>query len=207
MRVNTVLLSVFCITSFAGGQAFGQFPLSIGVKGGVGITDAISDKTFLGVDTLTHVFSSSKDYVVGPMIELRLPWHLGIELDALYRPLHLTNTTRIAVGQGTTITLNGTANSWEFPVLAKYRFLGGPVKPYIEAGPSFRAVRRFTLGNPTLSNAGFTAGGGIELGLLRLKVAPELRYTRWASDSNPGAVFATPVSNVNQAEFLVGISF
>ena len=206
MRVNTVLLTAFFITLCAGGQAFGQLPFSIGVKGGVGLTDAFSDQLITGVNTQTHNFSSSKDYVVGPMIELRLPMHLSVEFDALYRPLHLTVSNFIASGTGTTITVNGTANSWEFPILGKYHFLGGPIKPYIEAGPSFRSVRQFALGTPQLSSAGFTAGGGIEVGVLKLKVAPELRYTRWAGDSNSSA-FGVPVSNVNQAEFLVGISF
>jgi hypothetical protein len=42
--------------------------LSVGIKGGVPFTDVLSDRTFTGVDVVTHVFSDSKNYVVGPMI-------------------------------------------------------------------------------------------------------------------------------------------
>jgi hypothetical protein len=47
-----------------------------------------------------------------------------------------------------------------------------------------------------------TAGGGGEIQIWKLRIAPEIRYTRWAADS-----FPFPVSNVNQAELLVGLWF
>jgi opacity protein-like surface antigen len=206
MRVNKVLVSAIIFTSLAAGSAFAQLPISIGVKGGVSLTDAFSDTTFQGVDTQTHFHSTSKDYIVGPMIELRLPLHLSVEFDALYRPLNLTSSTvGIPIG---TFTTSQTYNAWEFPLLAKYRFsTERHMTPYLEAGPSFRTVNiPSTFNQP--SKAGVTAGGGVELHALFLKIAPEIRYTHWASDSgpsNPGP--GTPTSGTNQAEFLVGISF
>src|SRR5258708_39202810 len=35
--------------------------------------------------------STSKDYIVGPMMELGLPFHLSVEIDGLYRPLNFTS--------------------------------------------------------------------------------------------------------------------
>jgi len=69
---------------------YGQHLISFGIKGGVPMTDAFSDHTLMGVDTLTHTFSESKNYVAGVMLELRLPLSFSVEADALYRPLNLT---------------------------------------------------------------------------------------------------------------------
>jgi hypothetical protein len=67
----------------------------------------------------------------------------------------------------------------------------GPVQ--VELGPSFRIPQ-------TVTNYGATAGGGGEMPVSKLKVAPELRYTRWQSDPVGGG-------KANQAKLLMGISF
>jgi hypothetical protein len=141
---------------------------------------------------------------VGGLIELNLPLHLSVETDALYRPLNYawsfsyTNPN----GLGGSVHPSVTVITWEFPVLAKYRFPMRLVKPFFEAGPSFRAASNLNATSP--SNHGVSAGGGIELAFRRLKIAPEVRYTRWAADqlSKPWAM-----TDPNQAEFLVGLSF
>jgi len=143
---------------------------------------------------------------VGPMIELRLPFHLAVEADALYRPLNVTTTTT----NGATVTASASSDysSWEFPILAKYRFGFPIVHPYIEAGPSFRTTSS-SISN--LSNNGVTVGAGVEVHALLLRIAPEFRYTHWSSDSKTaltGLVTQTPFSSKqDQVEFLVGFSF
>jgi opacity protein-like surface antigen len=205
MKVNSALLRIILISSLAGGAAFAQFPLSVGVKGGVGLTDAFTNTIQTGVDIQTQFQSASKDYIVGPMIELRLPLHFAIEFDALYRPLNLTMTNTITPSG--TFASSHTYNSWEFPLLAKYRFSTGHIAPYVEAGPSLRTVS-FPNAFNQLSTAGFTAGGGVEFHALHLRVAPEIRYTRWGSDSAaPPDTGFSPSSQLNQVEFLVGLSF
>jgi len=57
-----------------------------------------------------------------------------------------------------------------------------------------------------LSNHGFVIGGGVDIKLLLLRVSPEIRYTRWGQDAAVNS-FPGAISNVNQAEFLVGLSF
>jgi hypothetical protein len=94
-------------------------------------------------------------------------------------------------------------HSAEFPIPGKYRFLHTPVvKPYVEAGPIFRYVAARA---SCLSNAGFAIGGGVELKLLVLKLSPEIRFSRWGSDAATSIPNAPP-SNLNQAEFLIGLS-
>lgn len=177
--------------------------LSYGLKGGVPFSGGFADLTTTSVDVIQRTFSNSKQYIIGPTIELRLPLNLSIEVDALYHPLNLTMQTQI-VPQATPFTASQLISSWEIPILGKYRFLPLPiVKPYVEAGPSFRASSQ-----GYLSHDGFTLGGGVEVKLGRLKVGPEIRYIRWGSDAlatTVGAFFAP--SQLNQAEFLVGLSF
>ncbi len=96
----------------------------------------------------------------------------------------------------------------------------GPIKPFIDVGPTFQKITGFkTVGtlvtNPSqfpsqLNNdptVGFTFGGGIQLKLGHLRIEPELRYTRWGSPAFgdvPGAILGT---NLNQGDFLIGVTF
>ena len=183
------------------GLSYGQHVM-FGVKSGVPLTDAFSNQTSHGIDTIAHSFSDSKNYVIGPVIELGLPLGLSVEADALYRPLNLTVDHTI-VPQPFTRTATDIA-SWEFPILGKYHFFRTPgLHPYVEAGPIFRAIGHEA---PYLSNSGAALGGGVDIQIWKLRIMPELRYSRWGHDS-ASAVISTFPSNLNQAEFLIGIGF
>jgi hypothetical protein len=125
------------------------------------------------------------------MAELELPLGLGAELDLFYR------STGYATASG-----NSTAGSWEFPLLAKYRFPGEGIRPYVGAGWSFRSIGdipRFAAGSQ-----GFVMSGGIRINAGIFKLAPELRYTRWGRGMpNPGDIR----SGRNQMEGLIGLFF
>ena len=211
-----VLLSLFSPAS-----AWAQH-LSIGVAGGMGVTDAFTDQSVRENTGSVHSFSATKDYLVGPAIEVRLPFRLGVEFDALYRPLHLTDfSNAFFVVHGQIIgppgfTSQGTITSWEFPLLAKYRLPGRRLRPFLEAGPSFRHVgssSALLMSNVSLSDRGFSAGGGAEVQIWKLRIGPEVRYTRWAADrdspTNPFLLptFRVPSSNLNQAELFVELWF
>ena len=190
--------AIFLFTS----PSYGQHLISFGVKGGVPLSDAFSDHTTTSVDLITHSFSNSKNYVAGLMLELKLPFGFSAEADALYRPLNLTVDNRVV--PSFTSHLSEDVHSAEFPIVGKYHFLHAPlVSPYIEAGPIFRTVGA---SGSYLSNHGFTFGGGVDIKLLLLRVSPEIRYSRWAGDQ-PVTSFQAAPSNLNQAEFLVGLSF
>ncbi len=169
-------------------------PLSIGIRGGVPLTSGFT--TFTAPGTTIRYDSGSNLYMVGPMAELHLPLGLSVEADGLYHPLSQRTT---ALGSSSTENIP----SWEFPILAKYHFPFPVVKPVIMAGPSFRHIRF-----DYFSNSGFTIGGGVEIKLARIRVEPELRYTRWGGDAapGPGVGFNIP-SQLNQGSFLVGIAF
>jgi hypothetical protein len=182
-------------------------PVSIGIRGGVPLTGAYSAVTETSGSSFVKNFSKSNEYQVGAMVELHLPLGLGIEADALYHPLNLAAQGYIAPPSLTpgTFESSTTVGSWEFPILGKFHFPPLPlVKPYIEAGPSFRA-----LGNAAsyFSSSGFTVGVGIELKVSRLRIEPDIRYTHWGSDSASSIAAGRTPSNVNEAAFLVGIAF
>jgi hypothetical protein len=183
--------------------AFAQLPFGLGIKAGVPITDGVSTAE-LAPNSFAH--PDSHNYIVGPMAEIRLPFHLAVEADALYRPLNVTTTT--TNGTGIVATTSSDYSTWEFPILAKYRF-GFPIlHPYIEAGPSFRTTASRI---DNFSNNGVTVGAGVEVSALLLRIAPEFRYTHWSSDSETAVtelVTQTPFSSKqDQVEFLVGFSF
>ena len=150
---------------------------------------------------------------------------LSVELDAIYK------RTGFSDGPfGSTCCRFSdqiTANQWEFPLLAKYEILGGRIRPFIDAGPVLRHMSGFkdvfmiilasgsisgTFNNtPDLSNRnspGFAAGGGVTFRILRMRISPEFRYTRWGSGAFQIAQFGPEaVSNANQEDLLVGFTF
>jgi len=201
-RPNSMrLLKLAAWLLLCSGVSYGQH-ITIGVKSGIPLTDAFSDQTTNGVDTIVHSFSESKDFVIGPVIELGLPLGFAVEADALYRPLNLTVDHTIVPQPFTRSATDIT--SWEFPILGKYYFFHTPgLHPYVEAGPIFRAVGSQA---SYLSNSGVALGGGVNIQIWKIRIMPELRYSHWGHDS-ASTVLSTFPSNLNQAEFLIGIGF
>jgi hypothetical protein len=183
------------VVFFCGSVAMAQ-PISFGVRGGVPLTGAFANS--IGVDVSTA--SGSHNYLVGPMVEVHLPLGFSVEADGLYHPLTLSQTIVTASPFHNSYNFQ----SWEFPILAKYRFLHTPVvKPLIEAGPTFRTTSE---GLNQFSKAGFVVGGGVEIKIAHLRIEPDIRYIRWGSDSIVNGENFSP-SDVNQAQFGVGVSF
>ena len=194
-------------------------PFSFGVKGGVPLTDFVSAASNGQFDFT----SSTNRYIIGPTIELHLPFGLGVEFDALYRRLHYNGS---ALGVDTFSTSKTTGNRWEFPLLAKYRFPSKVVRPFVDAGVAWdtltgleqtvtttvfptRLGPTVTTSNPVElhhnTTMGFVVGAGVDIHVL-LHISPEIRYTRWDAQQlrDPLSLLQ---SNQNQAEFLLGITF
>lgn len=199
--MRSFIRAFFCFIILSS-SAFAQL-FSAGVKVGAPLSDAFSNGTFPTVNTNVTVqsFSDAKKYIFGPMVELHLPFGFSVEADGLYRPLPLTIVTPTGVAG----SLSNSYSSWEVTALGKYRFLHTPlIKPYVEAGPSFRFLTGLPDGH--LSTHGFLLGVGIEIKILKLRLGPELRYTRWGSDFNSALTFPAR-SDQNQGELLIGFSF
>jgi len=169
----------------AGAQNIGY-----GVRGGVPLSDFLEAESKTGA--LTNVVKGRGDVIIGPMLEIRLPFGLGIEGNALYRRWDAKGVSNA-----------GSASTWEFPIYGKARLPGIIVRPYIGGGINFQRlgdVSRFLQGTAVdSSRRGFLGAGGLEFKAPFVRIAPELRFTRW-SDSGP-------IRSTNQIDFLVGLSF
>ena len=182
-RLSTGLVFTSGASSF--GPSSGQrFPF--GVVGGAALTDAFGHEStgFTGLNgtglTRSRSYSTLKDYVIGPMVEVGLPLSgSSVEIDALYRPMNLTTAQVLPDGSLNSIS-PATVVTWELPALLKYLFGSGRMKPFIEAGPSFRVAGN--LNNAAPSPYGATGGLGVEAQIGRLKISPVIRYTHWAAD-------------------------
>jgi len=196
----------------SGESSFGQSSerhFSVGVIGGVALTDAFGHEStgfIIGPNggiqpMLSRSYSTLKDYAIGPTLEVGLPWRdLAVEIDALYRPMNLTMAGVNPDGSLNSIS-PATVVTWELPALAKYRFGSRSVKPFIEAGPSFRVSGNLNGASPSVY--GGTAGIGIETNFRNLRIGPVVRYTHWAADPD----FTSSRTKRNQVELLVGLSF
>lgn len=180
-------LTVIC-SGVAAAQTFGA-----GVKFGVPLTDAISVQS---PNPLDYVENTSR-YVVGPFVEIRLPGRFSVEVDALYRSFGFTSLQNSA-----------SAGNWEFPFLAKYKLLGGPVRPYVEGGV---LLSRLTGVKDIVEldhrvNYGIAIGAGLEIHVPVVRISPEIRYDGFAFQNfdSPGGILQ---SNRNQLLAMVGVSF
>ena len=184
-NIRKILVFLSLTTAAVTAQGIGY-----GVRGGVPLSDFIKAESKTG--TLTNVVKGRGNVIIGPMFDIRLPFGLGIEADALYRRWDSTG-----------ITSTGSNSTWEFPVYGKVRVPGIVVRPYAGGGLNFQRlgdVKKLiggTIGDS--SRRGFLAAGGVEIKVPYVRISPELRFTRWG---NSGAIRST-----NQIDFLIGLSF
>ena len=209
MRKTLSVFFVVCASALAQ-------PIGAGLKLGLPLTDAFE----VGSAANRSYASKTKRWIIGPQFELRLPAGFAIEFDALYTQLNFSSVSGVA---GSVVNAVTDADSWEFPLLLKYKFGGanavaGSVRPFVSAGASFRritdvtTVGDFITGNNTpelqdRNSTGFVVGGGVEIRALFIRVSPEFRFTRWGVENFRSGLGGLLDTNVNQGQFLVGISF
>ena len=149
--------------------ASAQLPVSIGIKAGF----VKNSNEILGIKT------SIIPVKAGPYLELSLPFLPIIETGIMFEGFKAFNRTSAV---------------YQVPILLKKRFNAIAVKPFLSAGGTIRML-------PALNekSGGLTVAAGLTIGLLPIKIEPELRYTRW--------IQSTFSPRSQQAEFLVGIRF
>ena len=165
--------------------------LGFGIKGGIRATNDVQGSS--------GVSSESPRYVVGPMIEVKLPRGFAMEADALYSRLGY----RSQFGNFAGSSIDGArGTSWEFPLLIKHGLSLPLIHPYMELGYAARrtngsihstgetinlntgARQTFSFDRPwrSLVSHGLVAGGGAEFSMGAFRIAPEVRYTCWNQD-------------------------
>jgi hypothetical protein len=133
------------IALLCGCPLFGQLdPLSIGVKGGIPISDSSGVRPDSGCISIGCAFfnfsSETKRYTLGPTVELRLPLGFAFEADALYSRLSYdtfrftSSFTAFPQDQSTFTSIK--LERWEFPMLLKWRYGNRRVRPFVDGGIS-----------------------------------------------------------------------
>ena len=146
-------------------------------------------------------FSDTRSFLGGVSFEVGLSKGFSLEANALRRNLHLAMRDVFTDGS-TRYYGENTIGTWEWPILAKYRFpLKGNARPFVEAGPSFRTRHNPVPAEP--SQFGATVGTGIEFRLSRFRISPALRYTRWQYDGD----FPRAATKRDQIELVTGFSY
>lgn len=196
--MTKVLIAAFLLA----GSAFAEQAFTVGVIGGAPFTDVV---TATNTGTLSAV-PKSANFTIGGAVQVNLPASFRVEADAMYRPYSFNETSPLGV------VTSISAMQWRFPILAQYRFLpGSRLSPFVGAGLSFdhlsnisAAAKAIPSGPGQLvqqSNAGVVLGGGVDVKTPLVRVSAELRYT------HQGSADFTALSNLNQAELLIGVHF
>ncbi|HZL57981.1 MAG TPA: outer membrane beta-barrel protein [Bryobacteraceae bacterium] len=184
-----------------GTGALGAQSLSVGVIGGAPFSDVTTSGAVSGLQSI----QKSTNFTIGPALQVNLPLSLRLEVDALFRPYHVTIT-------GLNVVDDISAQQWRFPVLLQYRFKAPLVSPFVEAGLSFEhlsgisaAAKSAIASGPGAllhqSDAGVVLGVGVDAKVPFVRLSGELRYTRATTSE------LANFSNLNQAEVIVGVHF
>jgi hypothetical protein len=216
MRLSFHVISLLVLASLS--PAIAQ-SLSVGIKAGLRLNDAFSGSS-------GAINNESKRYTVGPMLDLQFPLGFGLEFDALYRREGYT----VQNFDFNLFTSRERSNSWEFPIIAKYRLPGiARVAPYAGLGYAPQivhgsrvngAINYGLMGNIISVSSvkldtdydvthGVVVEGGFNLPTPHVHIAPEIRYTRWNKPFlNVGGLHGFFYSSLrDQIEILVGVTW
>jgi outer membrane protein W len=173
--------------------------IEVGVKTSVTLTDQIK-----------YAPDKSVPVSIGGTIEIKLPANFAIEADLLYKRLR-SNSSYNLFPEGPYIS-NTKGESLDLPVIGKYYFR--PTRgwrPFLGTGWALRRTWQETeirqnngrdlFSRPSEIGIGAVVSAGARYEYRRVKLAPELRYTRWGAGND------FPRRNPNQLELLFGISF
>jgi hypothetical protein len=204
---------------FFAAQLYGQ-RLEIGIKGADRPTGQLEG----------YGNPESRPYLVGPMVQLNLPRRFAVEADALYSRFGYSYSTSDLVGDF--YSSRDRANSWQLPVLLKYRLHVAALHLYVLAGwdpehswgttkvyaslisnpydpNATRTLTSYSLTDRYGTNHGLVAGGGIDFGSRHWRVRPEVRYIRWKDPTfsiqqSHGFYLQVPQ---NEVQLMLGVAF
>ena len=171
---------------------FGQ-SVSVGAIGGAMVSNNLGSQWLSSVSTR---------YTFGPELDISLPFGLGIEFDALYRHEGYQETFTGGYTQQF-------ATSWEFPVLLKKAISVPILQPLLEGGWVPRKLQGNSYYSNSTTSQGVVIGGGVQVGLGRLKLSPVLRYTHWYNSPTLLVIpnGPSPQLTANQVDILLGVGW
>lgn len=201
------LLKIVPLALFGASLAVAQ-GFSVGVIGGAPFNDVAKSSVIGAVQSLPQ----SRNFTVGPALQVNLPLSFRVEVDALFRPYDTDINATFLPASIRPVSIQIRGQQWRFPAMLQYRFGSSRIQPYVGAGVSFGHLSGLAAGAKTLISSGPgqllhqsdvspVFGAGVDVKVPFVRVSAELRYTRQTVSN-----FAS-FSNLNQAEVLVGIHF
>lgn len=183
MKLTRTIIAIVLSSGTLFAQHF-DFGFGVGIRGGWATTEVL--KT---TDPSAQLKDLNNPFIIGPMVEMRLPFGFAAEVDGLYH-----HAEYYSPGLGPS-----NFSAWEIPYMAKFRFPIPVVKPFVLVGGAYRTFTRSSSGDN-----GFVTGLGIEMRTGRVRFSAEGRYLRWAAstESFQVAAFAR-----DQGEVLFGVTF
>ena len=172
---------------------------------------------FLPTLTIDNVYGT-----IGPTFSLQLYNRVDVRFEWVYKRFSYQLQSTVPPIAGYTSFSRIKAHSWEYPLLATYKFGSGNVRPFAGGGMNMGGTatststdqNTITSTNPpvtTTSQRMTSMGlptayhiiGGLEWRFPIFSVRPELRYTRWTADTISGSFVA---NKPNQFEVVVGFT-
>lgn len=197
----------FALSSFFSAGILPAQRVSFGFLGGTNLTRDFSAVSTVYQDdfypqglTTFRLRSGSRGLLAGAACAIELSDAFAFELNALHRNLSLQREFLLPTGERLDAG-RSSIGTWEWPLLLRYRLPGQAVRPFVEAGPSFRTRKNPPPSEP--SQVGFTAGLGAEFRKGPLRLTPRIRYTRWAADGGSRYL----LTKSDQVEVLAGIGY
>ena len=175
--------------------------LEFGVRLGVPFTVPLESRLTGPASVFSSQAFDRSAFSAGPTFAVVVYDRVAVEFDALYKPIEFRSSVFTGTSTSTSV-IRG--SSWEFPLIANYRFLNRPVRPYGGGGMLLGQTLNTGQFRTFLNQLpAFVLNGGLEWPMSRLVLRPELRYTRWSAASQSTAA----ARRENQFEYLIGFSF
>ena len=186
---------------------------------GLGLRAGISATAPLSAGANQH--ASVARFTVGPAMEVHLGRGAALGLDWLF------DHSEVAALAASARLHHAEIWRWQLPVTVLYRF-EGRFRPIVRTGLAFNRVFRIGEANECgrgpfgerfycidstpvaelrhTGTVGFVIGGGLQRRLIKLRLQPEVRLTRWM-DRNFGVRDSPVRSNPSQINLLLGVIF
>lgn len=181
-------LTSFAYETHADSRRVAGRKLEIGLLAGLPLTHGLEEPITTGT------FDERTGYLLGLSAQMAVKGDWSLEVNAIYKPFRVDETQDNYRGSFAVLT-------WQFPVLAKYRWTRTGWTPFVAAGPSFRLAGNLNGYDP--SHIGATVGAGVERIAHGFRLSPALRYTLWANDDAPRSIS----TRRNAVEVVLGVSF
>ncbi len=205
-RIAVVWILLLPMASFVRAQS-----VSLGLSAGLPLTHLSSADDGL--------VSATGHFTLGPAVRVHLPRAFAFDVELLYKRLEIgfaSEPSRIV------------NHRLELPLLLRYVFPGSFIRPFVHAGLAYNWLITggsagacpgsasgegfYCIGDKTVAQLrhghtnGPVLGTGADFRLKKLRLAPELRITRWV-DRNFGTRDSPLRSSLTQIELLIGFKF